>query len=370
MDFLRCEPSVCVVGEDYVIVVNTAKNGICLIKAGDKIFYEAKGGIIVSQKAIFKIRIPQNVLDEEKNYEIIFKEEIEKKSYWSEFKEPLSAKFAFRPITKTENINIYHIADVHYHFDLGEKLAGFFKDGPDLFVVNGDIGEVNSDEDFFKVSEFVGRISKGEIPVLFVRGNHDTRGKSAERFTDFYASDGDKTYFYFKVGNIEGVVLDCGEDKPDISAEYDNSANTPDIYRGINKFHEYRSEQTEFLKNLKFARKDSVKIAVCHIVPVMTTYNPGDIFDIERETYSEWNAQLERLGVKMMLCGHLHKAFILQKDDVRNTLPHDYPVVVGSACFFDKNEFWGAAIVLSSDKADVYFTDTQTKICEEYRLNF
>ncbi len=370
MSFLRCNPSVCVVGEDYEIVINTSCNGICLLRVGDDIFYESKGGVLLSQKSVFKIRIPQSILDEVKEYEIVFKELVEKKSYFSEFKAPQSQKYSFRPITKTQNINIYHIADVHYNFDLGEKLVGFFKDGVDLFVVNGDIGEVNTDEDFFKVSEFVGNISKGEIPVLFVRGNHDTRGKLAEKFTDFFAADGDDTYFYFKVGKIEGVVLDCCEDKPDTHLEYDNSPDTPDIYRGINKFHEYRLKQANFLKNLKFKSKDSIKIAVCHVCPAMTTTHLGDVFDIEREVYAEWVSQLERLDVKIMLCGHIHKAFILQKDDQRNTLPHEFPVVVGSACFFDKNEFWGAAIILNAEKAEVYFTDTQENVCEEYTLSF
>ncbi len=71
-----------------------------------------------------------------------------------------------------------------------------------------------------------------------------------------------------------------------------------------------------------------------------------------------------------MLCGHMHKAYILQKNDPASLRPHDYPVVVGSA--FDRaGEDWtikGAYLTLTGDRLTVQFTDTDGAVCGEHVL--
>ena len=366
MSFLSCTPSVFVIGREYEILLILKAYGLCYIKVGDEIYYEENSGVLPSERRIVKIRLPQKSLDDAKGYTVVFRETEERKSYFSTFKPLQTQEFIFKPLEKTENIHIYHIADVHYRFEEAKKMARYFGEDTDLFVVNGDIGEVETEENFLEVCELVGEISKGEIPVIFVRGNHDTRGRLAELYSKYFPVDGKKTYFSFELGCLNGVVLDCGEDKPDSNEEYDATKETPQEYRGTNRFHAYRQQQLRFLQTTDLETENKITFAVSHICPIKATSSAGSVFDIERELYGKWNAELERIKIKFMLCGHFHKAFILTQGDEQNLIDHTYPVVVGSA--YTDDDLWGAAITLNKDKMEVYFTNVEKKIIQTYEL--
>ena len=367
MSFLYCKPSVFVIGREYEILLNLKTNGICFIEIEDEIYYEENSGVLPSERTVVKIRIPQSVLDRAREYSVVFRETEDRKSYFSTFKELRIEKFVFKPLEKTENIRIYHIADVHYRFEDAKKMASFFGDDTDLFVINGDIGEVETEENFLEVCAFTGEISKGKIPMIFVRGNHDTRGRLSELYPKYFPVDEKNTYFTFEIGCLNGVALDCGEDKLDEREEYDSSENTPTKYRGLNRFHSYRERQLAFLKQVELDRENKILFAVSHVCPIKTTYQAGGIFDIERELYTKWNQALEKMGIQFMLCGHFHKAFILTQGDERNLIDHSYPVVVGSA--HSEEDLWGAAITLNRDKMEVCFTNTACEVMESYTLN-
>jgi hypothetical protein len=64
----------------------------------------------------------------------------------------------------------------------------------------------------------------------------------------------------------------------------------------------------------------------------------------------------------------MHKAYILQRNDKRSLLPHEYPVVVGSACYDE--EVWGTAIVLNKTEMKVCFTDSNKQVKEAYTVDF
>ena len=366
MTFLRCVPSVFVIGREYEILLILKDHGLCYVQVGDEIYYEENSGVLPSERHIAKIRIPQKVLDEAKRYTIIFRATEVRKSYFSTFKPVEMQEFAFKPLVKRKDIHIYHIADVHYRFEEAKKMASYFGEDTDLFVVNGDIGEVETEENFFQVCSFVGEISQGEIPVIFARGNHDTRGRLAEMYSKYFPVDNQKTYYSFEVGCLNGVVLDCGEDKVDQHREYDNSEGVPEELRGSNRFHAYREQQLDFLKKTSLETRDKIPFAISHICPVKCSSHLNSPFDIERELYGKWNAELERLNIKFMLCGHFHTAFVLHKDDERSFLPHEYPVIVGSVCL--KEGLMGAAITLNKNSMKVCMTDAAHQVAEIYEF--
>ncbi len=358
MEFLSCLPIVFVIGRNYEILVNTKKNGICAIEIGGRRYYEENSGVLSSEKSYAKIRLPQRVLDAAKAYTVIYRETIHRKAYNSEMGDEQEATFSFKPIQKTDGINIYHVADVHYGYELALSTSDYFGDELDLLVVNGDIGEVESELSYLNICTFVGKVSRGAVPVVFTRGNHDTRGRLAERFCDIFPSQNKNLYYTFELGRLRGIVLDCGEDKNDDHPEY----------AGVNLFSEYRRRQTRFLRGLR-KKDDKLTFAVSHVCPVQTTLKPGDPFDIERDVYSRWNTELHRLGVSFMLCGHIHRAYILPKNSEKSTLPHDYPVIVGSARFKGGVDLWGAAITVSGDDLSVKFTNSEKKVKKEYILD-
>lgn len=371
MNFLYCIPSVFVIGKEYEILVNTKENGIVCLLIDGKRYYEENSGVLFTEKKHAKIRIPQNVLNSAKQYTVAFKKTIDRKAYFSLMAEEEYAQFSFKPLEKRENIHLYHVADVHYGFETAKKTADYFGKDIDVFVINGDIGEVETIENYLETCKFVGDISHGEIPVIFVRGNHDTRGKLAELYTTYFPANGQKTYYDFELGVLKGIALDLGEDKKD--DHYDEAYPNPDVYGGVNNFEIFREKELAWLKELALENKDSIVFAVSHICPVQTTQKPGGVFDIERERYTAMNAELERLNIQFMLCGHLHKTFVLEPNDPASILPHNYPVVVGSELINPQyltngltvSNFYGAAITINRGSIEVAFTDQNHEIIKQ-----
>lgn len=352
MNFLKCTPTVFVIENDYEILINTISCGIISVNVNGKTYYEENSGVLSSEKSFAKIRLPQTELNKAKSYEICFRKRVKRQAYFSKFDEKICATFSFSPIDKTENINVYHVADVHYNFNSAIKTCSYFKNDIDLFIVNGDIGEVETEENYFEVARFTGEISHGQIPVVFARGNHDTRGKLAEKFTDYFPANGKDTFFTFNVGAISGVVLDCGEDKLDSHPEYNN----------VNDFSSFRQKQLKFLSNLNKS-ENKYFIAVCHMCPVIGDIERREVFTIETNTYKKWNDELIRIGVDLMICGHYHKTFIAENNDAKNLFSHPYPVIVGSA-LDDKNKVIGCAMVLQNNTVEISFTDENNSVLE------
>lgn len=353
--FLICKPTVFVIDDEYEILAYANANGILSVVIDGVRYYEENAGTLYSEKRYAKIRVPQSVLNEAKAYTVCYRETVVRQPYHSQFKAEETQTFAFRPLEKTDGIHIYHVADVHYLFEDALKVGNYFGDELDFLVVNGDIGEVQTEQNYLDVISFVGELSRGEIPTLFVRGNHDTRGNLAEKYTDYFPANGKNTYFTFQLGALCGVVFDCGEDKPDENVEYG----------GSNAFEPFRRRQTAWLKKVNLP-KDKIPFAVGHIIPVQTTFKASCIFDIEREIYTQWNADFERLGIKFMLCGHMHHAYLLTPNDERNLIAHNYPVVVGSKLI--EGDLWGTAITIENGVATVLFTDKNHEIKDKYEI--
>ena len=79
-----------------------------------------------------------------------------------------------------------------------------------------------------------------KIPILFNRGNHETRGSFADHVIDYFPT---KTNEYYRLQHIAGIdflFLDSGEDKPDTDMEYSDIA----------AFDEYREREALWLKEL------------------------------------------------------------------------------------------------------------------------
>lgn len=370
-EFLRCTPTVFAIGAEYEIVLSLKTFGLCFLKVGDALYYEENSGVLPSERTVAKIRVPQAALDAAKGYEVIFRGTEERKRYWSTFFPPVSQKFAFQPLEKTDDIRICYLSDVHGCFDFAKKAAAYWGKQTDLFLFNGDMAEPMAEQNYLRVLCFMGEVTGGKIPAVNARGNHDTRGRLAEQYTDHFPADGKKTYYTFEIGTLCGAVLDFGEDKLDTSLEYDNSQNAPEEYLGINRFHAYRAQQLAFLKTLQ-PRKDKRMLILTHICPSLVTQKPGEEFDIDRALYTAIAAELDRIRPSLMLCGHYHVPFYLSPEDPRNRNPHTYPIVMGAnrVPTDDAHEhFGGTAIHLIGNTAEIAFTDEAHAVWEKFTLD-
>ena len=368
MSFLRCAPSVFVIGEEYEILCLLEAEGLFSIRVGEETYYEENAGALPTERTVAKVRVPMAALNAAGRYELLYRRDIERKAYFSLFEDEETLTFDFSPLPAEGDINIYFTADIHCRFESAEMTVSYFGDDLHLLIAAGDIAEVEKEEDFENVAAFLGRVTGGRLPILMVRGNHDTRGHLAERFTKYFPAVGQNTYYTFDLGRFAGVVLDCGEDKPDDHLHYDQKHDGDPVYNGVNVFARFRRRETEFLKGLTLP-KDRPLIAISHICPVMTTMKKGDIFDIERELYAEWNRELERLGINVMLTGHLHRAFVAMPGDEVSTLPHSYPVLVGSEIHSYKTVF-GTAITLNDAGMTYRFTGEDHAVVSEGYIAF
>jgi hypothetical protein len=175
-------PAVFAVGNFYQIFIPFNCPAIVKVIVGNKEFYDDSNGILRSETTVHKVTVPMKVLDEAAGYTVCFRKMIERKPYFPVSSDERRISFDFRPVPQNkENINIYLISDTH-NMSVEPIAAGrFFGDAPDLLILNGDIPDHSgSPENFNTVFAIIDGITYGSIPVIFSRGNHDTRGIYAE----------------------------------------------------------------------------------------------------------------------------------------------------------------------------------------------
>ena len=348
MSFLSRTPVVFAISDRYEIAVNFKYEGICSITVGDKEYFSEVAGIKLSEQTFHKISVPMAELDSAKKYTVNFRRTVIKRSYFPVFEKTVSLTFEFKPILNKDKINAYHLADVHYNFEKGVNCAKFFGDNLDLLIVNGDIGEVEEEKNFTELYAFLADITGGKIPVIFTRGNHDTRGVLAYRFPQYFPTENGNHYYTTSLGDLFFIILDCGEDKNDDHPEYNS----------VNLFKQYREKQIDFIKNIKVPT-GKTPICITHMCPGRTSKHKNDIFNIDLDVYAEWVKGLNALKVKLMIAGHTHKAEIIKPNGA--VIPHDYPILIGSQ-LNALGKLYGTAITFENKKAICSFTDDNCKI--------
>ncbi len=255
------------------------------------------------------------------------------------------------------------MADIHGKYDLAKGACLHFGDELDLLICAGDI--VNSSETREDIDNYLGFLSdvtRGEIPIISIRGNHDTRGYCAEDFVDYIGTeDAVRTYYKFSYGTIGGIALDVGEDKQDSHPEYG----------GFNIFEHFREVETEFVKQAEPISRDfKYRIAICH-VPFPVTNDPADsVFRIEEEKLRVWTEELERLGVSCLFSGHTHSIGFFKPNGENDRFPHSYPVVVGSELKLSKDDthFIGSAITFRDGRIFGEFVNDRNEIVGRYEI--
>lgn len=197
-----------------------------------------------------------------------------------------------------EQLSFAVFNDIHANAGLLSELADKTEAGNrDLVFFNGDmISLFDSEETFFRgfMDTAVVKFAS-EVPLYYVRGNHETRGPKAPDFHQYVCPREENLYFSFREGPVYFVCLDCGEDKADSDIEY----------CGINDYDTYRSEQARWLSKVVGSEEyASAKyhIVLCHIKPLDTP----DAWHGDREIYSKFVSILNGADVDLMICAHLH----------------------------------------------------------------
>lgn len=361
---LRTKPAVFVVGENYQIMVPTTCETLVSAKVGSEWYYDESNGTMRSDVFVHRVTVPMEELDAAKEYTLHVRKVIERKAYFTETEEPVEYTFAFRPVP-AEGARAYHIADTHNMVEPPVKAAAVYGD-IDFLILNGDIPDHSGDpNNILTVYEITSRITGGNIPVVFSRGNHDMRGNYADRFCDLVGSDNGLSYFTFRLGSIWGMILDCGEDKDESHPAYGYT----------NCCHAFRRRQTKFIekvirnKDTEYAAPDvRYRMVICHNPFTEVLESP---FDIERELYTLWAKLLkEHVKPDMMLCGHMHKLAVSPVGGEKDHLGQPCTVVVGAESWLDPKDlrFQGAGICFDGGGITVTFTGSHDTPIQTHKI--
>lgn len=345
-NFLCC-PSVYAVENDYQIMIPFTCEAIVWVEVNGKRYYNSSNGVLCSTTDIHRIKVPTAELDKAEEYKVVYRKMIERRDGSPLVEDPVSVDFKFYPI-KSDKINIFHIADSHGLVE--EPIdAGFTCENEiDLLVFNGDVNGESSDlkqvkNAFLMASALVG----GTKPVVLARGNHETRGRYAEKFIDYIPQVNGRSYYTFRVGSLWGLVLDCGEDKDDSFYSINNVVN----------FYDYRREETEFLDKViedKEYEQEGIKhkVVISHSPFVHIDEPP---FDIEQDIYRYWTEQVcGKIKPEIMLFGHTHKIRIFEPgSDYDSYKLMNCKAVEGSYLKYDDRYFGGIEVTLGDGEPQI-----------------
>lgn len=363
-EIFKTAPTVFAVGTEYQIMVPVNKPAVMWVRVGNEEFFDDSNGILRSNVSIHRICVPKDVLDREKQYVVCYREVFERKPYFSDTSDIYEISYDFYPVEK-DSSKCYHISDAHGRIETPVKAAKEFekKFGKiDFLILNGDVidhsGEI---EKFNNIYEIAAQITNGEIPVLFSRGNHDTRGIYAENIAEYTPCQNGNSFFTFRLGNIWGIVIDCGEDKVDSHPEYGNTIAC----------HAFRKRETSFIESVvKNAENEFLadgvehRIVVCH---VPFTHDIGGVFNIESEIYTYWGKLLkENIKPEIMICGHLHENIILYPGDEKDINGHPCPIAI--ICASDDEKFIAGGVIFKKDKVTVIYNDSDGLLLAEENI--
>lgn len=358
---LLTNPAVFAVGKSYQIIVTTKYQSFISIKIGEKLFVDDSNGILCSSSRTHNIEVPQELLNSEKHYTVIEKGIIKRLPYFSKTRKDRKYEYDFKPVPEN-NPKCYHIADAHNETELTVKAAKVYGD-IDFLILNGDVPEDSGrTANFNTIFKIASDVTGGNIPVVFARGNHDLRGNCAELFARYAPAQDDKTYYTFRLGSIWGIILDCGEDKPDSHPEYGFTVAC----------HQFREKETEYIKSvIKNGKKEfdapgvKTRLVICHSPFTHKFESP---FDIEPEIFTKWAELLKKVKPDLMICGHTHRLNISMPGSDYDTYGQPCPVVVASEVIKKGKDFTGGGFEFKDNETVITFTDAEGKIVKTERI--
>lgn len=217
---------------------------------------------------------------------------------------------------KKKDLRVIVYNDIHSNLKMFDKLHSLVEHKPyDLVVFNGDCFddvEVLERDIISRLDTYTKRYKSDEVPAIFVRGNHETRGEYSGLLWDYLGRMNGRSYSAFNFGDTRFVLLDCGEDKPDDHW----------VYYDMNDFTQHRQDQAVFLKNEIASKefKSANKRILIHHIPIygkgLDKFNPcGDL----------WKPVLEKAPFNVSLNAHMHRYNYIKKGEDKN----NFPVIVG-----------------------------------------
>jgi len=294
------KPVVYAVEDKYQIVFSTNAESTGWVEIGGKKYYDLYNGTAKTFTKIHKVEVPMSVLDEAKQYTVHSQKTIYAGPFGGFLGRDISEKVSFRPVDSSDGIQYLSFSDVHMNDARTFETASHAGNYDFLFLLGDIISVVETFDDANFNNQVAYGITKGQIPVVYARGNHDVKGRYSQELHKFVGAKGERFYYNFYFKDVYGLVLDLGEDHDDDWWEYYGTAN----------FEEYRQEQIAFLKD-EIAKKDyeayPYRVVASHIPIPFVNYRHN-----YENTKKEMTALLNQMDFHMSVCGHQHQLMIFE----------------------------------------------------------
>ncbi len=280
-------PQIAKSSSNGLIDANTKKHSIRIdhLKAGTK----------------YRYRIVSKEILQYDPYEVLFGDSVVDDVLEFETLSPEKSSFSFGVVT-----------DLHERADMLDTLLQLVPtDLMDMVFYTGDIlNWIGSEDRIFKgfLDVSVDHFAK-EKPFIFIRGNHETRGPNARKLFTYFPHSSGKYYYSFSQGNVRFIVLDSGEDKPD----------THPVYAGLVDFDQYRTEQTEWLR--QEVQSDEFLNAQYKIVMVHVPLFSGSKGHGAKDITEKWGGILNNADIDIAISGHHHRFSRIEPSEGKNQFP-------------------------------------------------
>lgn len=291
-------------GLDKDLKTSAETTRLGLVEANNRIHAITLKGLFPGKKYYYKVLSKDFI--EYKPYEVIYGETIE------------SGVYSFTvPNKKQEEFSMLVLNDIHERSNAIQQLVGLHGDAPlDMVYFNGDIFNFQTDEAQIinkMIDPCTASFATG-IPFLFVRGNHETRGKFARRLPDYFDNVDRAPYFTFSRGSAFFICLDSGEDKADNHKQY----------FGLAAFDAYREEQAKWLEQQLESdayKKAKYRVVLIHIPLYHFHRDPPGVAHCRKV----FGPLLNKYKIDLMISGHTHRYGFHEREKGR----HNYPIMIG-----------------------------------------
>jgi predicted phosphodiesterase len=286
----------------------------------DQKAFISQHGLIDANETIHRMSINGLSPGKEYKYRVCSKEILKFEPYKVTFGETITGEtHSFNTLSKgKENISFIILNDIHQRDDLLTRLVEMSSSKPfDLVFLNGDIlGHIEDEPQVINhILKPCSDIFAKNIPFVYVRGNHETRGKFARMLPNYLTTPNGRYYYSFDHGSVHFIIMDGGEDKEDSHW----------AYSGLVDFDRYRDEQKKWLEaeiQTEQFKKATFRVVFVHMPPTPSKDRHGT-----NDLYEKWRPLFNQGKIDLMISGHTHRYAVVAPDKgIR-----DYPMVIGGS---------------------------------------
>lgn len=282
----------------YSVVFATNDTGTGFVEYelnGDTIrIYDENNGRKNGQSTIHSILVDKDILSGN-TYKVGSTRLVDELSYGGRNgKTIISEPYQFND-SFSEDINVLTVSDWHTKNSKAMKAVENIPEDYQAVVLLGDCAPgIMGEADVAKyIISFGYDLSGGTMPVIYTRGNHETRGTAASALSDYLGID--QFYYNTSIGKYNVFVLDSCEDKDDSHPEYG----------GMVDYKNYRSKMVQWLDTFKCDDKANT-IVFCHSREIA----------IEKDLSEKALNKLADLNSTLLVSGHEHKIIYDTNKDI------------------------------------------------------